>query len=68
MGQRFLLASDAPGLITLASASNVLASLTPTTADTSLANTLCLAKTHDFNGDGKSDLLWRDSNGNLAAG
>jgi hypothetical protein len=67
MGQRFLLASDAPGLITLASASNVLTSLMPTTADTSLANTLCLAKTHDFNGDGKSDLLWRDSSGNLAA-
>jgi hypothetical protein len=67
MGQRFLLASDAPGLITLAGASNVLTSLMPTTADTSLANTLCLAKTHDFNGDGKSDLLWRDSSGNLAA-
>jgi hypothetical protein len=66
MGQRFLLASDAPGLVTLASNSNVLASLMPTTADTSLANTLCLAKTHDFNGDGKSDLLWADSSGNLA--
>src|ERR1700722_16745211 len=66
MGQRFLLASDAPGLITLASASNVLNSLIPTTADTSLANSLCLAKTHDFNGDGKSDLIWRDGSGNLA--
>jgi hypothetical protein len=66
MGKRFLLASDAPGLITLASASNVLTSLMPTVADTSLANTLCLAKTHDFNGDGKSDLFWRDDSGNLA--
>ena len=66
MGKRFLLSSDAPGLITLASASNVLTSLTPTTADTSLANTLCLAKTHDFDGDGKSDLFWRDNSGNLA--
>jgi Alpha/beta hydrolase domain/FG-GAP-like repeat len=66
MEQRFLLASDAPGLITLASASNVLSPFTPTNPDTSLANTLCLAKTHDFNGDGKSDLLWRDSSGNLA--
>jgi hypothetical protein len=66
MQKRFLLASDAPGLITLASNSNVLSSLMPTIPDTSLANTLCPAKTHDFNGDGKSDLLWRDSSGNLA--
>ena len=66
MGQRFLLASDAPGLISLAGASNVLASLMPTTADTSLANTLCPTRTHDFNGDGKSDIAWRDTSGNLA--
>src|SRR5262249_19322016 len=59
MGQRFLPAWDAPGLIPLASASNVLTSLRPTTADTSLANTLCPARTHDFNGDGKSDIAWR---------
>jgi hypothetical protein len=64
--QRFLLPSDAPGLINLASASNVLTSLTPSTSDTSLANTLCPAKTHDFNGDGKSDVLWRDNSGNVA--
>jgi hypothetical protein len=67
VGQRFLLTSDATTLTTLASASNVLTSLTVTTADTSVANTLCeFTNTHDFNGDGKSDILWRDTSGNLA--
>jgi hypothetical protein len=37
----FLLVSDAQTLISFASASNVLASLTPTAADTTLANSLC---------------------------
>ena len=66
VGQRFLLTSDATTLTTLASASNVLASLTPTTADTSVANTKCeFSTTHDFNGDGKSDILWRDTAGDV---
>jgi hypothetical protein len=65
---RFLLASDATALTTLANASNVLTSgFTPTTADTSLANTFCgRTQTHDFNGDGMSDILWRDTSGNVA--
>ena len=66
VGQRFLLASDATKLTTLASASNVLASLTPTTANTSVANTRCeFSTTHDFNGDRKSDILWRDAAGDV---
>ena len=66
--KRFVLASDATKLLTMASASNVLSTFTPGTADTSLANTLCgSTETHDFNGDGKSDILWRDSSGNVAS-
>jgi hypothetical protein len=65
--QRFLLVADAQALTTLAGATNVLSSLTPTTADTSLANTLCgVTQTHDFNGDGKSDIAWLDTSGDVA--
>jgi Alpha/beta hydrolase domain len=39
--QRFLLASDAQTLISQVSASNVLAAVTATSADTALANSLC---------------------------
>ena len=66
--QRFLLASDVPTLIGFASKGNVLTTgFTPTTADVSLAhNVLCgLTATHDFNGDLKSDILWRDTSGNV---
>ncbi len=66
IGQRFLLPSDATTLISMASASNVLASLTPTVADTSIANTKCqFTTTHDFNGNAKSDILWRDTAGDV---
>ncbi len=66
LGQRFLLQSDATTLISMASASNVLASLTPTVADTSIANTKCqFTTTHDFNGNAKSDILWRDTAGDV---
>ena len=79
--QGFLLPSDATllrtgtsGTLTLAaniSASNVLASgspgFVPTTADISLGhNVRCgLTSTHDFGGDYKSDILWRDNQGNV---
>jgi hypothetical protein len=79
--QGFLLPSDATllrtgtsGTLTLAApinTSNVLASgspgFVPTTADVALAhNILCgLTSTHDFNGDYKSDILWRDASGNV---
>jgi hypothetical protein len=65
--QRFLLVSDAQTLISLASASNVLGSpFTPTTADTSVTDHLCgLTVTHDFSGEGNSDILWRDTSGNV---
>ena len=69
VGQRFLLSSDLTTLVTLANAGNVLTTgFTPTTADTALANdVLCgLTATHDFNGDGKSDILWRDTGGDIA--
>jgi hypothetical protein len=67
VGQRFLLQSDATTLITLASASNVLTSVTPTLADTSMANVKCaFTTTHDFNSDAKSDILWRDTSGDVA--
>ena len=67
--QRFLLPSDATTLLTLASAGNVLTSgFTPTAADASLANNiLCgLTAVHNFNGDAFSDILWRDTSGDLA--
>jgi hypothetical protein len=66
VGQRFLLTSDATSLITLASTSNVLSTLTPTVADTSVANTMCeFTTTHDFSGARKSDILWRDTSGDV---
>ena len=66
--QRFLLASDVPTLIGFASKGNVLTTgFTPTAADIGLGhNVLCgLTATHDFNGDLKSDILWRDTSGNV---
>ena len=68
MAARFLLSSDAPGLMTLASSGNVLTSpFTPTVADTSIANTYCgVVTTHDFTGDSYSDILWEDIGGDLA--
>jgi hypothetical protein len=31
-----------------------------------MVKTSCLADTHDFNADGKSDIAWRDGSGNIA--
>jgi len=67
--QRYLLASDLTVLISAAAAGNVLTSgYTATTADEGLANDiLCgLAATHNFNADVKSDILWRDTSGDVA--
>lgn len=65
--QRYLLASDATTLISDAVASNMLgAPFAPTTADTSVANTFCGRDSHDFDGDGRSDVLWRDTSGDVA--
>jgi hypothetical protein len=56
---RHLLVADAASVTTLANSSNVLnPPYVPTTAGTSVANTLCAAETHDANGDGKSDIVW----------
>ena len=66
--QRFLLPSDQLILIADAAGSNMLGSgFTPTTADLALShNVVCgLTATHDFNGDYKSDVLWRDTSGNV---
>ena len=35
-------------------------------AGTPLCASCARGATHDFNGDGKSDILWRDSSGNIA--
>jgi hypothetical protein len=69
VAQRFLLATDAATLNSQAAASNVLTTgFTATIADTSLANTLCgTTLTHDLSGDGKSDIIWRDTAGDVAA-
>jgi hypothetical protein len=66
--QRFLLPSDAQILIAAAGAGNALTSFTPTAADVGLANdVMCgLTDTHDFNGDGKSDILFQDTAGDTA--
>jgi hypothetical protein len=67
VGQRYLLTSDATSLITLASAGNVLTSLTPGIPDTSVANVNCaLTTTHGFTSSAHSDILWRDSSGDVA--
>ena len=60
--QRFLLASDQQTLVAMAGSGNALNSFVPTAADIGVAhNLLCgLTATHDFNGDLKSDILWRD--------
>ena len=65
--QRYLLSSDATTLSSMASSGNVLSSLTPTSSDLSLANNInCgLVQTHNFNGDGSSDVLFRDNQGNV---
>ncbi len=68
IGQRFLLTSDATVLIADATNSNVLTTgFTPTAADTGIANNIeCgLSRTHNFNGDVNSDMLWRDTSGNV---
>ena len=67
VGQGYLLSSDATSLITMASSGNVLSSLSPTPSDLSLANNInCgLVQTHNFNGDGFSDVLFRDNQGNV---
>lgn len=66
---RFLLPSDATMLIAQAAASATIlpAPFVPTSADVALAhNILCgLTATHDFGGDYRSDILWRDRAGNL---
>jgi hypothetical protein len=65
--QRFLLTSDATTLTTMASAGNVLASLTPTTADQGVANVKCeFTTTHGFTSSAHSDILWRDIFGDVA--
>ena len=65
--QRFLLPSDQQILVAMAGSGNALNSFVPTTADLGLAhNVLCgLTATHDYNGDLKSDILWRDTSGNV---
>jgi hypothetical protein len=65
--QRFLLTSDATTLMTMASAGNVLTSLTPGIPDTSVANTKCaFTTTHGFTSPAHSDILLRDSSGDVA--
>jgi hypothetical protein len=60
--KRFLLASDATTLISQAIAGNVLTSgYTATAADDGLAHHLCPTFSHDFNGDGLSDIAWRNT-------
>ncbi len=66
VAQRYLLSSDAATMMNLASSSNAVTGFSPTLADTSLANTLCMAPTHNYNADGLSDILWQDTSGNLA--
>ena len=65
---RYLLPSDQTILVADAAGSNMLgAGFTPSAADIALGhNVKCgLTSTHDFNGDYKSDVLWRDSSGNV---
>ena len=69
VAKRFLLASDATTLMSQLAAGNVLTSgFTPTAADANFANNiLCgLTVAHNFNGDAFSDILWRDTSGDLA--
>src|SRR5262249_44924207 len=39
----------------------------PCSSATALSASSKLSDTHDFNGDGKSDILWHDTSGNVAA-
>lgn len=66
--QNYLLSSDATTLINMAASGNVLSSFNPTPTDLGLANNInCgLVQTHKFNGGAPySDILWRDSSGNV---
>ena len=44
----------------------VVANGIPSTGQAITVSTLCPDASHDFDGDDKSDILWRDTNGNLA--
>jgi hypothetical protein len=65
---RYLLLSDATTLVTMATNGNVLGTgFNPTPADLGVANNVkCgLVRSHNFNGDLASDILWRDTQGNV---
>src|SRR5262249_20223947 len=47
--------------------SNIGSVTSPCSSATELAASSKLTDTHDFNGDGKSDILWHDTGGNVAA-
>ena len=67
-GKRFLLSSDATALITLGE--RIERADIPDAGDRRYQrcqHQLRLATTHDFTGDGKSDIFWRDNGGDLAS-
>jgi hypothetical protein len=66
--QRFLFAADATTLINQAAASTtILPAFTPTTADQGVVNTNCaFTTTHGFTSPAHSDILLRDSSGDVA--
>jgi Alpha/beta hydrolase domain/FG-GAP-like repeat len=66
--QRFLFAADAATLITQAAASTTIlpAPFVPTTADQGVVNTNCeFTTTHGFTSNAHSDILWRDTAGDV---
>jgi len=66
----FDVASTGTSITTTAPAGGGIVDVTVTTAGgtsaTSAADQFTYIATHDFNGDGKSDILWRDTSGNVA--
>src|SRR5262249_32018165 len=46
--------------------SSTTSTTSPCNSGTPVAASSELVDTHDFNGDGRSDILWRDTNGNVA--
>jgi hypothetical protein len=68
VGQRFLFAADATTLITAAAASTTIlpSPFVPTTADQGVVNTKCeFTTTHGFTSNAHSDILWRDTAGDV---
>ena len=68
VGQRFLFAADATTLITQAAAATTIlpSPFVPTTADQGVVNTKCeFTTTHGFTSNAHSDILWRDTTGDV---